>query len=182
MDDRLHPTNARWPANGGIGTPIGGCAARAPAGTRAAEHRRPRRRVSLDPGDRDPSRRHAQRALGRDRVVLGAAGVIVKLWGTRGSLASSGPDTVRYGGNTASVEVCGGDGAILALDAGTGIRRLGATIDPSIERVDVLLTHLHMDHIQGLGFFAPFFRAGGEVHLWGPPSPTIDLRSRLTRY
>jgi len=39
-----------------------------------------------------------------------------------------------------------------------------------------------MDHIQGLGFFAPFFRAGGEVHLWGPPSPTIDLRSRLTRY
>jgi phosphoribosyl 1,2-cyclic phosphodiesterase len=107
--------------------------------------------------------------------------MIVKLWGTRGSLASSGPDTVGYGGNTASVEIVGADGAILALDAGTGIRRLGAAIPPSVKRVDVLLTHLHMDHIQGLGFFAPFFRPG-EIHLWGPASATLELRTRLTRY
>ena len=107
--------------------------------------------------------------------------MIVQLWGTRGSLASSGPDTVRYGGNTASVEIVGADGAILALDAGTGMRRLGAAIDTSVERVDILLTHLHMDHIQGLGFFAPFFRSG-EVHVWGPASATLDLRTRLTRY
>ena len=84
-------------------------------------------------------------------------------------------------GNTASVEVVGADGAILALDAGTGIRRLGASIASSVERVDILLTHLHMDHIQGLGFFAPFFRPG-EVHLWGPASATLELRTRLTRY
>src|SRR5262249_36281029 len=51
-----------------------------------------------------------------------------------------------------------------------------------VERVDVLLTHLHMDHIQGLGFFAPLFRPVGEVHVWGPPSTTMDLRSRLARY
>jgi len=108
--------------------------------------------------------------------------VIVKLWGTRGSLPSSGPDTVGYGGNTASVEVRGADGTILALDAGTGIRRLGNAIHPSVERVDVLLTHLHMDHIQGLGFFAPFFRPAGEIHVWGPASATMDLRTRLTRY
>jgi phosphoribosyl 1,2-cyclic phosphodiesterase len=107
--------------------------------------------------------------------------MIIELWGTRGSLASSGPDTVGYGGNTASVEIRGVDGAILALDAGTGMRRLGAAIDPSVERVDILLTHLHMDHIQGLGFFAPFFRSG-EVHVWGPASATLDLRTRLTRY
>jgi phosphoribosyl 1,2-cyclic phosphodiesterase len=74
------------------------------------------------------------------------------------------------------------DGTILALDAGTGIRRLGAAIDPSVERVDILLTHLHMDHIQGLGFFAPFFRPSGEIHVWGPASATMKLRSRLTRY
>jgi phosphoribosyl 1,2-cyclic phosphodiesterase len=108
--------------------------------------------------------------------------VIVRLWGTRGSLASSGPDTVGYGGNTASVEIVGADGAILALDAGTGIRRLGAEIDPAVERVDILLTHLHMDHIQGLGFFAPFFRRSGEIHVWGPASATLELRTRLTRY
>jgi phosphoribosyl 1,2-cyclic phosphodiesterase len=108
--------------------------------------------------------------------------MIVKLWGTRGSLASSGPDTVGYGGNTASAEIVSADGTILVLDAGTGIRRLGAAIDPSAERVDILLTHLHMDHIQGLGFFAPFFRPAGEVHVWGPASATMDLRTRLTRY
>jgi phosphoribosyl 1,2-cyclic phosphodiesterase len=108
--------------------------------------------------------------------------MIVQLWGTRGSLASSGPDTVAYGGNTASVEIVGADGTILALDAGTGLRRLGAAIDPFVERVDILLTHLHMDHIQGLGFFAPFFRPSGEIHVWGPASATMELRSRLTRY
>ena len=108
--------------------------------------------------------------------------MIVRLWGTRGSLASSGPDTVRYGGNTSSVEVRGTDGSVLALDAGTGMRRLGMAIAHETARVDVLLTHLHMDHIQGLGFFAPLFRPAGEVHVWGPPSTTMDLRDRLARY
>ena len=108
--------------------------------------------------------------------------MIVRLWGTRGSLASSGPETAGYGGNTAAVEIVSADGTILVLDAGTGIRRLGAAIDPSVERLDILLTHLHMDHIQGLGFFAPFFRPSGEIHLWGPASATMDLRTRLTRY
>jgi phosphoribosyl 1,2-cyclic phosphodiesterase len=106
----------------------------------------------------------------------------VTLWGTRGSLASPGPDTVRYGGNTACVEVRGADGTHVVLDAGTGIRRLGAAIAPETRRVDVLLTHLHMDHIQGLGFFGPLYRPDLEVHIWGPASTTMDLRSRLTRY
>jgi phosphoribosyl 1,2-cyclic phosphodiesterase len=108
--------------------------------------------------------------------------VKVTLWGTRGSVASAGPDTVRYGGNTSCVEVRGADGTRLVLDAGTGIQRLGATIDGDAARIDVLLTHLHMDHIQGLGFFDPLFRPDLEVHLWGPPSATLDLRARLTRY
>ena len=71
---------------------------------------------------------------------------------------------------------------MLVLDAGTGIRRLGATLGPEARRVDVLLTHLHMDHIQGLGFFRPLFEPDLEVHLWGPPSTTLDLRARLSRY
>ncbi len=108
--------------------------------------------------------------------------MIVTLWGTRGSLASASPDTVRYGGNTACVDVQGEDGTRLVLDAGTGIRNLGATFEGGKRRVDLLLTHLHMDHIQGLGFFRPLQDPDKEVHIWGPASTTQDLRSRLTRY
>ena len=106
----------------------------------------------------------------------------ITLWGTRGSLATPGPETVRYGGNTSCVEVRGADGTLLVLDAGTGIRRLGATVGLEVRRVDLLLTHLHMDHIQGLGFFRPLDQPGQEVHIWGPPSTTLDLRGRLARY
>lgn len=106
----------------------------------------------------------------------------VTLWGTRGSLAAPGPETVRYGGNTACVEVRGKRNALLVLDAGTGIQRLGAKVRGGRGRIDLLLTHLHMDHIQGLGFFEPLYERGREIHIWGPPSPTLDLRTRLARY
>jgi phosphoribosyl 1,2-cyclic phosphodiesterase len=106
----------------------------------------------------------------------------VRLWGTRGSLAAPGPETVRYGGNTSCVEVISAEGTRLILDAGTGLRRLGGRIGPEAGRVDLLLTHLHMDHLQGLGFFRPLDEPGQEVHIWGPPSTTLDLRARLSRY
>jgi phosphoribosyl 1,2-cyclic phosphodiesterase len=106
----------------------------------------------------------------------------VTLWGTRGSLPSPGPETTLYGGNTSCVEVRAADGSLLVLDAGTGIRRLGDAVADEIRRVDLLLTHLHMDHIQGLGFFEPLFRPATEVHIWGPSSTTLDLRTRLSRY
>src|SRR2546425_1027704 len=92
----------------------------------------------------------------------------VTLWGTRGSVAAPGPETARYGGNTSCVEVRGTDGTVLILDAGTGIRRLGAALPRTLRRVDLLLTHLHMDHLQGLGFFAPLYNPAMEVHIWGP--------------
>ncbi len=106
----------------------------------------------------------------------------VTLWGIRGSLASPGAETARYGGNTSCVEVRGDRGTVLVLDAGTGIRRLGAALPPSVRRVNLLLTHLHMDHIQGLGFFDPLYDPDVEVHVWGPASPTMSLRARLMRY
>jgi len=106
----------------------------------------------------------------------------VTLWGTRGSLATPGPETARYGGNTSCVGVRGPDGTVLILDAGTGIRRLGTTLDSSVRRVHILLTHLHMDHIQGLGFFGPLYRPDVEVSIWGPVSSKLSLRERLMRY
>lgn len=106
----------------------------------------------------------------------------VTLWGTRGSLPSAGPETVRYGGNTSCVEVRADDGSLVILDAGSGIRRLGDRLGPNDGRIDLLLTHLHLDHLQGIGFFLPLFAGTGEVHVWGPPSITDDLRTRLGRY
>jgi phosphoribosyl 1,2-cyclic phosphodiesterase len=106
----------------------------------------------------------------------------VRLWGVRGSLASAGAATVRYGGNTACVEVRPAPDHLIVLDAGSGIRALGATISDEVRRIDLLITHLHMDHIQGLGFFAPLFTGRAEVDIWGPPSIRASLHQRLTRY
>jgi phosphoribosyl 1,2-cyclic phosphodiesterase len=106
----------------------------------------------------------------------------VRLWGTRGSVAAPGPETVRYGGNTACVEVRGKGGELLVLDAGTGITRLGRSLGMGNREAHILLTHLHMDHIQGLGFFTLLFDPGAVVHVWGPPSIGLHLRDRLTRY
>ncbi len=106
----------------------------------------------------------------------------VKLWGTRGSVPSAGHDFVRYGGNTSCVEVQAQEGWVTVLDAGSGVRALGETVGPEITRVDLLLSHLHMDHIQGLGFFAPLFTPDLDVHIWGPASTTLDMRERLARY
>ena len=90
-----------------------------------------------------------------------------RIWGCRGSLAAPGPDTVRYGGNTSCVEVRLDDGTMLILDAGTGIRPLGRYLhERGAATIHLLLTHLHLDHLQGLGFFRPFFEAGMDVHIW----------------
>jgi phosphoribosyl 1,2-cyclic phosphodiesterase len=106
----------------------------------------------------------------------------IRLWGVRGSLAAAGQATVRYGGNTSCVEVRPAADHLIVLDAGSGIRPLGMAVTDEVRAIDVLLTHLHMDHIQGLGFFAPFFSRRAEVAIWGPPSITASLRQRLTRY
>src|SRR6185295_995573 len=71
---------------------------------------------------------------------------------------------------------------VLVLDAGTGIRRLGLRLAEHGKRVNLLLTHLHMDHIQGLGFFEPFYVSDLEVHIWAPGSTTQSLHARLSRY
>lgn len=106
----------------------------------------------------------------------------IKVWGSRGSVPAPGPETMRYGGNTSCVEVTLSDGGTLILDAGTGIRNLGLAFRPARRPINVLLTHLHLDHIQGLMFFAPLFRPECEVTIWGPASPESPLRDRIARY
>jgi phosphoribosyl 1,2-cyclic phosphodiesterase len=107
--------------------------------------------------------------------------VRVKVWGARGSVPTPGPSTNRYGGNTSCVEVMLSDGTLLVLDAGSGIRTLGLSLARSARRIDILLTHLHLDHIQGLMFFAPLFLPDAEIVVWGPPAAET-LPERLARY
>ncbi len=105
------------------------------------------------------------------------------IWGCRGTLASPGPETVRYGGQTSCVVVESDDGSLLILDAGTGIRPFGMSLaGTNPPRVDLLITHLHTDHIEGLRFFAPFWDEGVEFRVWGPPAPVKGLEQRLSPF
>jgi phosphoribosyl 1,2-cyclic phosphodiesterase len=105
----------------------------------------------------------------------------IKVWGARGSVPAPGPEMNRYGGNTSCVEVTLASGEHIILDAGTGIRTLGLDLTVS-PHVNILLTHLHLDHIQGLMFFPPCFRADAEIMIWGPASPEASLEDRFARY
>lgn len=105
----------------------------------------------------------------------------ITICGTRGSIPTTSPETKAYGGNTACIEV-EADGSLLLLDAGSGIQHVNLDLVQANRRVDILLTHLHIDHIQGLGFFRPLFTASAEVHIWGPLSTAQSLRARLGRY
>ena len=93
----------------------------------------------------------------------------IRFWGTRGSIPTPGQRTVRYGGNTACVEVRDLAGHLLVLDAGTGLRELGLNLNgTSPLTVDLLLSHLHWDHIQGIPFFRPAFDPKSTLRLYGP--------------
>ena len=105
----------------------------------------------------------------------------VTIWGARGSLPSPSPETNKVGGNTSCVQVEHKE-SMLVLDAGSGIQRLNANIPSHVERIDILLTHLHLDHIMGLGFFSALYNPDMEVNIWGPTGANYGLESRLTRY
>ena len=108
--------------------------------------------------------------------------MLVKIWGARGSVPSPGAEMVRYGGNTSCVQVTLWDGTQLVLDAGTGIRNLPSDLGRAGSHIHILLTHLHLDHIQGLLFFSPLFQHEAEITIWGPESPSGSLQDRIARY
>jgi phosphoribosyl 1,2-cyclic phosphodiesterase/CheY-like chemotaxis protein len=95
----------------------------------------------------------------------------VRFWGTRGSIATPGPSTVRFGGNTLCVELITNYGERLIFDCGTGARPLGIDLNHSVPRplrATILLSHTHWDHIQGFPFFAPLFVPGNEFIICAP--------------
>jgi len=108
----------------------------------------------------------------------------LRFWGVRGSVPVPGPETVRYGGNTACVEVRAG-GQILILDAGTGLRALGealsAEFDARAIRASLLITHPHWDHVQGFPFFKPIYDATTQLRVLGFPVGGEGLATIFSR-
>jgi phosphoribosyl 1,2-cyclic phosphodiesterase len=96
----------------------------------------------------------------------------VRFWGVRGSIASPGPATVRYGGNTTCIEIRTDNNELIIIDAGTGIFPLSQTLLSELPvTANVLITHSHWDHIQGLPFFIPNFIPGNTLRLHGAFDP-----------
>ena len=109
----------------------------------------------------------------------------VRFWGVRGSFAMPGREFLRYGGNTSSIEVVTEVGQRLLVDLGTGATEyakhlMGSEFGKGHGLLPILLTHTHLDHIQGLPFFTPFFIKGNEIQIMGAnPSSGLSLESTL---
>ena len=99
----------------------------------------------------------------------------IKFWGTRGSIPVPGQKTVKYGGNTPCIQVTDSDGKFVIIDAGTGIRELGKSIikSDSVKQLDLLISHTHWDHIQGLPFFTPLYSNDYTVNIYSYPKKDI---------
>ena len=106
----------------------------------------------------------------------------IKFWGTRGSIPVPGNNTLKYGGNTSCVEIGLSNNKLIILDAGSGIRELGKLLvsngfhDP----IDILFSHYHWDHIQGIPFFLPLFYKDNKVNLYGETSNGEQIKDILS--
>lgn len=105
--------------------------------------------------------------------------MIIHCWGARGSIAVSGRDFIKYGGDTTCIEVVSNTGDLIIIDAGTGIRLLGNKLmREKARRVNLLLTHAHWDHLSGFPFFKPIYRKESEIRVYGP-QPTQDSLKKI---
>ena len=103
----------------------------------------------------------------------------IKFWGTRGSIAVPGKETIRYGGNTTCLEITLESGRVVVIDAGTGIRGLGEKLASEMESIDIhlLISHIHWDHVLGFPYFAPLYRTTSNIHIDGYPTCVNGLRN-----
>lgn len=106
----------------------------------------------------------------------------IRFWGVRGSIPTPGPQTVKYGGNTACVEIRA-DGQLIILDAGSGLRQLGLALNSEFrdrpQELTLLITHTHWDHIQGFPFFMPAYQQSNKIRVLGHEGARHGLQAAL---
>jgi phosphoribosyl 1,2-cyclic phosphodiesterase/ActR/RegA family two-component response regulator len=136
----------------------------------AAVFKRPRRRPGKLTGRESPA------------LKFHPPSTRIKFWGVRGSIPVPGPSTIGYGGNTTCVEIRT-DGEIIIMDAGSGIRELGLSLEKEFGNAPInltlLLTHTHWDHIQGLPFFLPAYKAKNTIRVLGYEGARAGLATIL---
>jgi ribonuclease BN (tRNA processing enzyme) len=110
--------------------------------------------------------------------------MIIRFWGTRGSIPTPGLKTIKYGGNTSCIEIRT-DGLLLIFDAGTGIRELGNLLLKEFKNEPIVghifISHTHWDHIQGIPFFIPAYQSKNEFTFYGPKGTELGIEKLLRR-
>lgn len=122
----------------------------------------------------------------REAHHTGATNVIIRCWGTRGSLPVSGREYLKYGGDTTCIEIRTADGDTIIIDAGSGIRALGnRLLKEHRHEYALLLTHTHWDHLLGFPYFKPIYHRGTRIKMFGCPfaqkSVKRMIRSTMAR-
>lgn len=108
--------------------------------------------------------------------------MIIRVWGSRGSIAVSGKEFTKYGGDTTCLEVVTDSGDLIIIDAGTGIRGLGnRLVRDGVRKMHLLLTHAHWDHLSGFPFFKPIYIKGSEIKVYGPQATQDSLKSIISK-
>jgi phosphoribosyl 1,2-cyclic phosphodiesterase len=108
--------------------------------------------------------------------------MIIRCWGSRGSVPVSGNEYLKYGGDTTCMEIIGNDGTIIIVDAGTGIRKLGNDLSRGgLKDFNIIFTHAHWDHLMGFPFFKPIYTKGISLHLYGCPFAQASIKDILSK-
>jgi phosphoribosyl 1,2-cyclic phosphodiesterase len=106
----------------------------------------------------------------------------IRCWGARGSIPVSGEDYVTYGGDTTCIEIRTREDEVIIVDAGSGIRRLGnLLIQEKRDRISMVFTHAHWDHILGFPFFKPIYRRGTAIQMYGCPLAQESIQGMISR-
>lgn len=109
--------------------------------------------------------------------------MLIRCWGSRGSIAVSGKEYIKYGGDTTCIEVVTDSGDLIIIDAGTGIRPLGNKLveENRHKKINLLLTHAHWDHLSGFPFFKPIYLKSSKITVYGPQPTQVSLKSIISK-
>ncbi|MBL0702287.1 MAG: MBL fold metallo-hydrolase [Desulfosarcina sp.] len=108
--------------------------------------------------------------------------MLVKCWGSRGSIPVSGNKFMKYGGDTTCIEIRTKSDDIIIIDAGTGIRRLGNSLSAEGRyEYNFIITHAHWDHLMGFPFFKPLYNDKTEIHMQRSPFPKKFMENMISK-